>query len=641
MGVGVFPRAFASLGSDPEVEAGIRAVTEDLVVQAAKVSIAKSIQKIVDKGSEIEVQPSGPLPFDRAAQEVATVEAAVDGVVQRLLTRQAEHRVISQYRYQFETFAGKLRKVRTQLMDAQRWGGAAVMIVWGQAGTGKTHLLCDVAHRRLRDGRPTVLLLGQSFTSGGAPWPQTADLLDASDSSAAEFVGALESAAQAAGVRALVVIDALNEGRGLSMWPTHLPAFLAHFARSDWIGVVLSIRSSYDALIPEAVREGAAEATHRGFGERSYDAMRAFFTHYGLELPSTPLIGPEFGNPLFLKTLCLGLREQGATRLRPHMRGITGIFKLYIASIDERVASRLGLPRWGRTVRRALRAVSGAFPTLSERWLTVEVAEELVNGLLPGRPYEESLYRAMVVEGVLVQGVPSAGRRGPGREIVFIAYDRLADHLVTEALLDAHFDTANAQAAFGPGGGLAEVIEGGYATQGIIEAMCIQLPERTGCEVVDLVPSLAKVEGYERAFAESLVWRDVRTFSERTCDLVRTRLQPGHQDLHTILGALVALATTPEHPLNARFLDARLRQDEMAARDAWWSVNLPGRPARSLLDWALALSPTNAARRRPSRPLRVDPGVDAVDIKSARSRPGDKGPSEPTNRSSRGDKASG
>ena len=195
------------------------------------------------------------------------------------------------------------------------------MIVRGQAGTGKTHLLYDVAHRRLAEGCPSVLLLGQSFTSDGAPWPQAAQLLDASDSSAADFVGALECAAQTVGVRALVLIDALNEGKGLSLWQTHLPAFLAHFARSDWVGVVLSIRSSYDGLIPEEVREHAVVATHRGFGERSYDAMRTFFTHYGLELPSTPLIAPEFGNPLFLKTLCLGLQGQGETRLRKDIPG--------------------------------------------------------------------------------------------------------------------------------------------------------------------------------------------------------------------------------------------------------------------------------------------------------------------------------
>ena len=582
---------------DPEVEAWIRKIFDDDVVREAKVTIGKKIKEIVAEGNALEVQPTGTLPFEGVAERVTKVNTVVDKVVQHLLNRQAEHRVISQYRYQFETFAKKLQKARDELVEAQHWGGATVMIVRGQAGTGKTHLLCDIAHRRLRKGSPTVVMMGQSFTNDSPPWLQAVELLDTSNSSAEEFIGALECAAQIAGVRALVLIDALNEGKGLSMWRPHLPGFLAQFARSEWIGVVLSIRSSYDALIPEAVYKAAAVATHRGFGERSYDAMRSYFTHYGLELPSTPLIAPEFGNPLFLKTLCQGLQGQGETRLRKDINGITGIFNLYISSIDQHVASKFGLQPWIKMTERALSTLCNAFPSLSERWLTVEEAEELVNSLLPSRPYEESLFRTLIVEGVLVQEVSGTRLRRKSRENIFIAYDRLADHLITKAFLDAHFDVANATATFEPGGGLDEVAKGSYETQGILEALCIQLPERTSREVADLVPCLAQVEGFEQAFTQSLVWRDVRTFSEKTCDLVRTMLQPSNKDLHTLMDAVITLATTPKHPLNARFLDARLREDEMAERDSWWSVYLRnatsgGRPVRRLLDWALAVLPT-------------------------------------------------
>ena len=499
---------------DPETEAWIRKIFDDAVVREAKVSIGKMIGEIVAAGDALEVQPSGKLPFEGVAEKVTAVIAVVDEVAQHLSNRQAEHRVISQYRHQFETFAKKLQKARDELVEAQRWGDAKVMIVRGQAGTGKTHLLCDIARRRLGKGCPTVVVLGQSFTNDGPPWLQVLELLDTSNTSAEEFVGALECAAQTAGVRALVLIDALNEGKGLSVWRTHLPGFLVQFERSEWVGVVLSIRSSYDELIPEAVYEAAVVTTHRGFGERSYDAMRSFFTHYGLELPSTPLIAPEFSNPLFLKTLCLGLKGQGETRLRKDINGITGIFNLYISSIDKHVASKLGLQPWKKVTEQALSTLCDAFPALSERWLTVEEAEELVNSLLPGRPYEESLYRALIIEGVLVQNVSGTGLRRKGGENIFIAYDRLADHLITKALLDAHLNETDATAAFELGGALDEVAKGSYETQGILEALCIQLPERTSREVTDLVPCLVQVEGFEQAFTQSLVWRDIRTFSE-------------------------------------------------------------------------------------------------------------------------------
>lgn len=46
---------------------------------------------------------------------------------------------------------------------ATRAAREKTLLVVGRAGVGKTHLLCDVATRRLAEGRPTVLLLGQDF----------------------------------------------------------------------------------------------------------------------------------------------------------------------------------------------------------------------------------------------------------------------------------------------------------------------------------------------------------------------------------------------------------------------------------------------------------------------------------------------
>ncbi|MCY3597060.1 MAG: hypothetical protein OXG71_06430, partial [Rhodospirillales bacterium] len=65
---------------------------------------------------------------------------------------------------------------------------------------------------------------------------------------------------------------------------------------------------------------------------------------------------------------------------------------------------------------------------------------------------------------------------------------------MTEALLDDHLDAASPDRAFEPGGGLAEIGLGGYDTQGILEALCVQLVERAGREVADLIPRLTKHE---------------------------------------------------------------------------------------------------------------------------------------------------
>ena len=250
-------------------------------------------------------------------------------------------------------------------------------------------------------------------------------------------------------------------------------------------------------------------------------------------------------------------------------------------------------------MQNALREIAGAFAVATEKWLSVEAAVAAVDAHLPGRRYDDSLYRALVTEGVLVEehgGVRTRGR--DGCEVVFVAYDRLAEYLVTEKLVRDHFDESKPKAAFGAGGAFEFVLrEEAYDVAGYIEALCVRLPEVTGREVMDLVPDLAKTVGFEDAFRESLTWRDVQTLSDRTQELVLERLGPTRAEAHGMVQALLTVATMPDHPLNAHFLDSRLREDAMPGRDVWWSAALRGAwstagPARRLCDWALGLEPS-------------------------------------------------
>ena len=146
------------------------------------------------------------------------------------------------------------------------------------------------------------------------------------------FVGALEAAAQSANSRALLMIDAVNEGSGRDIWLNRLAAFLSRVERSPWIATVLSVRSTYErAIIPEHVGERAASVTHSGFRGREYEAARIYFEHHGIEFHSTPILYPEFANPLYLKTICHVLQSQGKTRLPSGRQDVTRAFRFSLS----------------------------------------------------------------------------------------------------------------------------------------------------------------------------------------------------------------------------------------------------------------------------------------------------------------------
>lgn len=582
-------------------------------VGAGLATVLERVQAVLTSVGAIKRQPTGPLPFKDISEQVRTAEQAAKELSQLLTEREPEFQVkaeptgektsrtssqknsFQKIRSHLVRLLSELQKSREAFDHADRVAGSSLIILHGKAGTGKTHLLCDIARRRVEAGLPTVLLMGQRFVSNDAPWPQVLQQLDLTHISAEEFVGALEAAAQAADSRALLMIDALNEGTGRTIWPTHLAAFLAQIERSPWIGVVLAVRSSYEEIvIPEDVREHAVIVTHEGFSGHEYDATKTFFVHYGLELPSTPLLAPEFQNPLFLKTLCQGLHAKGESRLPRGFQGITAVFDLYLNVVNERLACTLDFDKREQIVHKALEAVVKAMIDSGERWLPLTKAKAIAKAFLPERGYERSLYRGLVTEDVLVE--EASLQQEATEEVVFFAHERFADHLVARTLLDRHLDIQDPAAAFNQGGALAFISdEKKYVPLGLLEALCIQLPERIGQELPSLAPGCMKRWELGNVFRQSLIWRAYTAFSDDTRKVLN-KLCRSEYDFHDTLDVLLTVATLPEHPFNALFLDRRLRKEAMPDRDAWWSIYLhqawgaQGAVDR-LVDWASYLAP--------------------------------------------------
>ena len=425
------------------------------------------------------------------------------------------------------------------------------LILNGQGGTGKTHLLCDFAKMRVEAGAPTVLLMGQQFLSLDSPWAQALERLDLRRLSSEQFIGSMEAAAQAANSRALIIIDALNEGRGRERWQDNLASFLAPLRNSQWIGVILSIRSPYeDYVVPDQVLTQAATVTHEGFANVEFEATRTFFDHYGIEFPSAPLLQPEFRNPLLLKTLCQGLQRLGKRTLPRGSSGVTSIFDTCLRAINITLADRLDYDRGDNLVRDAIVEIARYLSKegLDQRWLPKKVARRVAGDLLPGRNYSDSLYRALVSEGLLLETI-TGGVESP-QEVVQIAYERFADHVIVDTILNERMGMDTQENAFRTQGELASLTdESKYLPHGILEALCIQVPERTGRELMELVPEFKGLPNIRDCFRQSIVWRKIDAFTESTRSIfneVTFAEGYGRQwELHESLETLLTVSTIP------------------------------------------------------------------------------------------------
>ena len=569
-----------------------------------------AVNAVLQSFSNLVPHPAGYIPLGRVLEQISEAESIASNCRNSLSTctnvRDRQHSEesghpgnrpnhLQNWIYYIEQLLRDLHVARSAVERATSFSNANLMILRGSPGTGKTHLLCDFASRMVSASAPTILLMGQRFLSTEDPWEQALQQLDVSGITTEEFVGAIEAAAQAAQRRAVLIIDALNEGQGRTIWPPHLAAFLAPLLGSPWISVLLSVRATYmEDVIPEAVRTNAVPTVHEGFADREYDAVRTFFSHYELELPSAPILFPEFRNPLFLKTICRGLRDLGKRRLPRGFHGITAIFDLYLRAADKRLGKDLNYDARDRIVQKALINIAKWFAVHDKRWLPRSEARAAVDVLLPGRDYDRSLYWGLVSEGVLVEEMNTRDD-DEREEVVFLSYDRYADHAITDIMLKTHLDIEAPQRAFAKGGGLEFLSKERYVASGLIEALCIQIPERVGTELVSIAPMFADRTAIRDAFRQSLVWRRVDAFSKSTFDLMHDMNQ-SEEDFEDTLEVLLTVASIPNHPLNGEFLDKYLRHRSMADRDAMWSIYLhrawESRGAVDrIVDWASDVGP--------------------------------------------------
>ncbi|MCY4115950.1 MAG: hypothetical protein OXF55_03545 [Caldilineaceae bacterium] len=573
------------------------------------VELSYLLDEILSALADVFPDPVGDLPFSTISDWTASAKMEADkvrGILtdydREYLPQNNEDDYESTYYrspfrsglYHIRRLCTELERAKSLLDHAHRIASSRLMILKGAAGTGKTHLLCDFAKKRIKAGLPTILLMGQRFHTSDSPWAQAREHLDLPGVGLGEFVGALEASAQAAGCRALLIIDALNEGRGRLVWPDHLVPLLEAVSKSRWIGVLLSIRSEYKSVIIPNVPAQAVEVIHDGFAGLEYDATQSFFSHYGLEFPSTPILQPEFRNPLLLKTICEGLVGMNESRLPRGFHGITAIFELYLDAVNRRLANVLDYNPGDQLVREALIELASELSQVDGSWLDRHCAENLVNGFLPNRSFGESLYRGMVTEGILTETLVRQHRK-PAIEIVYISYERFADYVIADFLLRSQLDTAEPQSAFQEGGALEFICDPGTrVSPGLIEALSVQVPERVGQELVALAPALQERWESGEAFLQSVVWRNPDACSAETKEILERLLVNEHYR-HSTLDALLTVATIEDHPLNADFLDARLRQDSMPVRDAWWSTSLhyawsDEGALHRLLDWSLSLN---------------------------------------------------
>jgi hypothetical protein len=475
-----------------------------------------------------------------------------------------------------------------------------ILILSGKAGIGKSHLLADITKKRVERNQTSLLFLGQQFISDNHPWTQILSNILRLSIDENKFLQALEAKGQSDGSRVLIFIDAINEGRGRFFWKDNIRSFINMFEKFKWIGLVISIRTSYEKLIiPHDIipMDKVVRIIHFGFRDVEYDAAKLFFNNYKIEQPSIPLLHPEFQNPLFLKIFCEGLENAGMSRIPEGYEGITEIIEFYIKSINKKLSefNRLNYSESINLVLKSFKLLIKERSKIGFRYLKYEDIFPIIEKEFKKYSDKSRFLDELISEGIITKNL-FWEKNDKYYEGVFISYERFEDHFLTSFLLEDNLDKNNPEKCFQKEGVFFEFIKDESTcsfNQGIIEALCIQIPELISKEFYEVAPHCKGYYQVMKAFVDSLIWRKTSTLSKKLKKYFNEHVLRYNDTNEKLLDTLLLISSNPNHLFNADFLHKTLIKLSLADRDAWWSIYLHKQykyrePSKRIIDWALS-----------------------------------------------------
>lgn len=378
-----------------------------------------------------ERDPSRPVP---EAQDAAAQAAAQAADRRRFAAQGLVH--------ESSRLARALRELRALLRGSS--GQAAhkqALFVTGPAGSGKTHLCCDAAERLLAQGHPVLVILGDKFRDA-SPWQTLARQLGDPALSPDEIATCLAASGEAAGKRAFVAFDALNETPDTEMWATELADVRRRLTRTGWGGFAVTCRTTYVDLVepPGGPDQEFVRIEHPGYQGREFEAAEQIFAANSVQAPRVPLLIPEFSNPLFLKLYCQGVAQDRPGTLAG-TEHLSEVFSRFASNRAREVERRLRLSSHLVIVELAMKRVADRLAASGGEELPFREAWNLLADLAPHKQESpDTLLETMLAEGLLA--VERHYVAGAGRRETFVAfpYQRFSDHLILKAFLAGKID---------------------------------------------------------------------------------------------------------------------------------------------------------------------------------------------------------
>ncbi|WP_408099273.1 NACHT domain-containing protein [Bacillus mycoides] len=437
------------------------------------------------------------------------------------------------------------------------------LLIYGEGGIGKSHLLADNAKKLQAAGHSVFLFLGQHLNKRDHPFKQLFDLIDYKGDKE-YFCKEFNERAQRKNKKTVIIIDAINEGEGKYFWKNYLLSFLNFIKKFEDIAVVLSVRSNFiRSILPENIEDEFPlyRLEHRGFNDLSLEALEPFFHFHKINPVIFPSLESECYNPLFLQIYCEAFQDD-----YEGFRGwsIVEVLEKYIEKINTRMSldKRFRYSSSLDLVDKILKGIALKFIENEKRDISLDELYEVLENVASKYTTD---YRLLLL-GLEEENILTINQ-GHNETLVYFTYERFADIYMSIVLLKRYQQDENVFKNI--------LLSESQFYYGIYESLTIVISEKRKEEWLDLIESKFITFDIAEEFVRGISWRNMHNINKRTFYWINQCLKQNNMDLQSLIyERLLKQAYVIESPLNVEFLHDTLNNMSMSVRDGSWTISI-------------------------------------------------------------------
>ncbi|MFA6867133.1 MAG: hypothetical protein WCR54_06405 [Clostridia bacterium] len=444
-----------------------------------------------------------------------------------------------------------------------------ILLIEGDAGVGKSHLLGFEAEKQGNNCCRTILLLGQKLISNNTPWEQIKTQLNISYDMNT-FFEILEGMGEIDNSDTIIMLDAINECSNYSVWKQYLNEFLNAIIKYKHIKFIGTVRNTYKeqifsySILEKIKKNEIILITHNGFDGVIDEAVTKYFKYYKIPITTMDYLAYEYNNPLFLKIFCMTYSSSESLG----SNGIITMFRNYITEEEKKIKELLNIENSFSYCYNILGNLASYFYENNVKSINILKLYEINKDISNSNLVIEKMLKSKLLVSYYYED----------KQIVYFGYERICDFMIAQIITNCsqNYEDIKVQII----NKLLQVNKNGNLIKsnalGIFSALSIIVSEKYKEEILDIIDEITinkyLTNQFIKEYITNLVYRKNDSICKEKIQQTLKKHITNKEQLEILFNVYLLLAGRLDNPLNAFVLDDYLKSKPLNIRDSIWTI---------------------------------------------------------------------